>query len=74
MPQKSGSPNWNSTPKNNQSRHPYDMMEELGGLEIPMNRPKGNQQNKRLRECAGVKSADFPEAFIVDDPLRKEIK
>ena len=51
----------------------YAMMEELGGMEIPMNPPRGRQQNKRLRNRAGVKAADFPEAFIVDEPLR-EIK
>ncbi|QDV43835.1 Choline-sulfatase [Stieleria neptunia] len=51
----------------------YAMMEELGGMEIPMNPPRGRQQNKRLRNRDGVKAADFPEAFIVDEPLR-EIK
>ena len=51
----------------------YEMMEELGGMEIPMNPPRGRQQNKRLRNRDGVKAADFPEAFIVDEPLR-EIK
>lgn len=51
----------------------YAMMEELGGMEIPMNPPRGRQQNKRLRTRDGVKAADFPEAFIVDEPLR-EIK
>jgi len=52
----------------------YDMMEELGGMEIPINPPRGRQQNKRLRDRGGVKAADFPEAFIVDEPLRKELK
>ena len=45
----------------------------LGGMEIPMNPPRGRQQNKRLRSRDGVKASDFPEAFIVDEPLR-EIK
>ncbi|HIG31308.1 MAG TPA: DUF4976 domain-containing protein [Verrucomicrobiales bacterium] len=52
----------------------YEMMDELGGMEIPMNPPRGRQQNKRLRERGGRKAADFPEAFIVDEPLRKELK
>ena len=52
----------------------YAMMEELGGMEIPLNPPRGRQQNKRLRVRGGVESADFPEAFIVDEPLRKELK
>lgn len=51
----------------------YEMMDELGGMEIPLNPPRGRQQNKRLRELGGVKAADFPEAFIADEPLR-EIK
>jgi N-acetylglucosamine-6-sulfatase len=52
----------------------YKMMDELGGMEIPLNPPRGRQQNKRLRDRGGVKAADFPEAFIVDEPLRKELK
>ena len=52
----------------------YAMMEELGGMEIPLNPPRGRQQNKRLRDRGGVKATDFPEALIVDEPLRKELK
>ena len=52
----------------------YRMMDELGGMQIPLNPPRGRQQNKRLRNRGGVKSADFPEAFIVDEPLRKELR
>ena len=52
----------------------YTMMEELGGMEIPLNPPRGRQQNKRLRDRGGVKATDFPEALIVDEPLRKELK
>ncbi|MEL6106829.1 MAG: sulfatase [Planctomycetota bacterium] len=51
----------------------YAMMDELGGMEIPMNPPRGRQQNKRLRSRDGSKAADFPDAFVVDEPLR-EIK
>lgn len=51
----------------------YAMMEELGGMQIPLNPPRGQQQNKRLRGRDGVRAADFPEAFIVDEPLRKEL-
>lgn len=51
----------------------YAMMDELGGMNIPLNPPRGRQQNKRLRDRGGVKATDFPEAFIVDEPLR-EIK
>ncbi|GAB5402744.1 MAG: sulfatase [Aureliella sp.] len=52
----------------------YAMMDDLGGMEIPINPPRGRQQNKRLRDRGGVKAADFPEAFVVDEPLRKELK
>lgn len=52
----------------------YAMMAELGGMEIPLNPPRGRQQNKRLRGRDGVRAADFPEAFIADEPLRKEIR
>ena len=49
----------------------YDMMDEMGGMQIPLNRPRGRQQNKRLRGRGGVKAADFPEAMIVDEPQRE---
>lgn len=52
----------------------YDMMDELGGMQVPLNRPRGRQNNKRLRDRGGVKATDFPEAMIVDEPLRKELK
>ena len=51
----------------------YDMMEELGGMQIPINRPLGQQQNKRLRSRDAT-PAGFPEALIVDDPLRKIVE
>jgi N-acetylglucosamine-6-sulfatase len=50
------------------------LMADLGGMEIPLNPPRGRQQNTRLRDRDGVEAADFPEAFIVDEPLRKELK
>lgn len=54
----------------------YSMMEELGGMQIPLNPPRGRQQNKRLRGKGlggrgGERAADFPEAMIVDEPLRQ---
>lgn len=57
----------------------YDMMADLGGMEIPMNPPRGRQQNKRLRGRgvhghSGEEAADFPESMIVDEPLRKLLK
>ena len=57
----------------------YEMMEELGGMHIPINAPRGRQQNKRLRSKgidgrSGEKAADFPRSMIVDEPLRKILK
>lgn len=57
----------------------YSMMEELGGMSIPLNPPRGRQQNKRLNSedvsgLKGAESADFPDAFITDEPLRKVLK
>lgn len=65
-------PEFQKTKTQMQSRL-YEMMDELGGMVIPLNPPRGRQQNKRLRPLGGAKAADFPEAFIVDEPLR-EIK
>lgn len=54
----------------------YELMDELGGMQIPVNAPRGRQQNKRLRSQgvggrSGEQAADFPEAMIVDEPLRE---
>jgi len=53
----------------------YQMMEDLGGMTIPLNPPRGRQQNKRLRSQGlggrgGEQAADFPAAMVVDEPLR----
>lgn len=65
-------PDFQKTKKEMQDRL-YTMMDELGGMQIPLNAPRGRQQNKRLRERDGVKATDFPEAMVVDEPLRKEL-
>ncbi|MCP5111578.1 MAG: sulfatase [bacterium] len=49
----------------------YEMMEELGGLEIPLNPPRGGSQNKRLRGRGGKKAADFPDALVLDEPVHR---
>ncbi len=49
----------------------YEMMDELGGLSIPLNAPRGNLQNKRLRGRGGKKAADFPEPLVVDGPANR---
>jgi N-acetylglucosamine-6-sulfatase len=52
----------------------YDMLEETGGMDIPMNEPRGNSQNKRWRERGGQQASDFPDALVVDEPINREAK
>ena len=47
----------------------YQMMSDLGGMEIPINQPSRGSQNKRLRVRNGDRAADFPDDFVVDEPL-----
>jgi len=49
----------------------YEMMGEFGGMAIPVNAPRGNSQNKRLRGRGGNEAADFPESLVVDEPLNR---
>ena len=49
----------------------YAMMEEMGGMEIPLNAPRGGSNNKRLQSRGGDRAADFPSAFVVEKPLNK---
>ena len=49
----------------------YEMMDELGGLSIPLNAPRGNLQNKRLRGRGGKKAADFPDPLVLDKPIHR---
>lgn len=50
----------------------YALMEELGGLQIPLNPPLGGSANKRLRTRGGDRAADFPKAFVVDEPINRD--
>ena len=52
----------------------YEMMAELGGMDVPMNAPRGNSQNIRLRSRGGDSAADFPSDFVVDEPANKNPK
>ena len=47
----------------------YAMMDELGGMDIPLNPPAGNSQNLRLRSRGGENAADFPAPFVTDQPV-----
>ncbi len=52
----------------------YEMMEELGGMQIPLNAPRGQSRNKRLRNRGGDKAADFPDPLVVDEPINENAK
>ena len=52
----------------------YQRMAELGGMEIPLNQPRGRSQNKRLRSRDGEKAADFPPWMVLDEPVNRNAK
>jgi len=52
----------------------YAMLGEAGGMDIPMNQPRGRSQNKRWRARGGDQAADFPETLVVDEPINREAK
>lgn len=45
----------------------YQMLDEAGGMDIPMNQPAGGFNNKRLKGV--TEPGKFPPRFIVDEPL-----
>jgi len=47
------------------------MMDEMGGMFVPLNAPRGGLQNKRLRTRGGDKTGDFPDSMVVDEPINK---
>ena len=49
----------------------YAKMAEMGGMEIPLNQPRGGLQNKRLRSRAGDQAADFADPLVVDEPVNR---
>ena len=49
----------------------YQRMANLGGMDIPMNAPRGGFNNKRLRQRDGEQAADFPSDFVVDEPINR---
>ena len=52
----------------------YAMLGQEGGMDIPMNRPKGSSQNKRWEDVGGSKAANFPKSIVVEQPLNREAK
>ncbi len=49
----------------------YQMMADLGGMEIPLNAPRGSSQNKRLRSRGGKKAGEFPSPMVLDEPVHR---
>jgi N-acetylglucosamine-6-sulfatase len=47
----------------------YTMMDELGGMQVPLNAPSGEINNLRNRARSGEKAADFPQMLISDPPV-----
>jgi len=45
----------------------YERMDELGGMNILMNQPRGRSNNKRLRSRGGEIAANFPAATVLDE-------
>lgn len=50
----------------------YRMMDQLGGMEIPLNPPKGGFNDKRLRGRGGERASDFPSSKVVEQPINKD--
>ncbi|EGF25470.1 sulfatase family protein [Rhodopirellula baltica] len=49
----------------------YAMLGDEGGMDIPMNQPRGGSNNKRWSEQGGSDAADFPKAFVVEEPINR---
>lgn len=47
----------------------YEMLNDKGGMDIPMNQPKGKLYNVRYGPRNGDTAADFPENLVVDEPI-----
>ena len=66
-------PDYKSVAKDLENRL-YAMLGDAGGMDIPMNQPRGNSQNKRWEERGGKDAADFPKAIVVEKPLNRQAK
>ncbi len=56
------------------SRDMYAMMDELGGMQIPLNAPRGRSNNKRLRSRGGEEASPFPAPMVLDEPRNRNAK
>lgn len=50
----------------------YAMMDDLGGMAIPLNPPAGEINNLRYRTRGGQEAADFPAPMVIDQPAPKK--
>ena len=50
----------------------YGMLAESGGMFIPLNQPRGNSQNKRLKSRS--KPGAFPGQLVVDEPINRSAR
>jgi len=48
-----------------------DGMAEMGGMEIPLNAPRGHSQNKRFAPRDGHRAAGFPRPFVLEKPVHR---
>lgn len=46
----------------------FAMLDDAGGMNIPMSNPGGKMRNKRYKARAGDKAADFPENHVLEKP------
>jgi N-acetylglucosamine-6-sulfatase len=49
----------------------YSMLDEQGGMYIPLNQPRGGSQNKRLAPRGGQQASDFPGHLVVPQPINQ---
>jgi N-acetylglucosamine-6-sulfatase len=66
-------PDYKSVAKELENRL-YAMLGDAGGMDIPMNQPRGNTQNKRWEERGGKQAAEFPKSIVVEKPLNRQAK
>lgn len=50
----------------------HSMMDDFGGMQIPLNQPSGVSNNIRLRDRGGERASDFPPSMVVDKPVKND--
>lgn len=63
-------PNFARTAKDMEARL-YGMMDDTGGMQIPLNAPRGGSANKRLATRDGHQATDFPAHFVLEEPVNR---